>query len=600
MMRLLCNNVSLDLYNDAGLQFTHDNPLFAFDELKCERTTQFKLPRTATNDRVFSLARIPAYDGIGMRRKFDAQLQASSVVKDGYLYVSDYDGKDYNAIFVTGEYIGLQAIKNAGKVPDLIGDPRIFAYWSTFNQYGTLANFDVLQYKQLFGGNKYIPSVTMKYLIETAMSNIGASCPAIEDSYRIIPKTPKTASGALNYKDTYAESWSSSYGTTNTINNINLLNSGSAGDIFTRTAFKIRYKATNTPNYMYGYISQLICNSYDVRISFPDNFSSNYFIVSFPATAGETPHDDPAIYKEEGIYEIGCTIGVFLGDYSFNVNWSTSTKTAQGTPLAGRTIVIPKGTPFTILDWYDFEVYAGGSAGWYTPFGSEFTFYLEEDNAVQDAIIPLFGNIPNVTLVELLKTYASLIGKVLTYDSANGVQFDSLSIASWPVVYLDGSAIKRGKVTRTFGDYAQENIISFHGDDTQFASDKLKRVYSIDNDNIENTKELQVIPLSEGCLSDGNDALLLRNTEEELAPPEFTLGQTHGDRALHRVALPQNSGLKSLCDDSTQYVVSCRLTLLEYEAITPKTLIQIDGTRYVWTSRSWQKDEAQFTLAKVS
>ena len=118
-MQLLCNGVLLDLYDNAGLQFTHSNPLFAFDDLKCERTTNFKLPATPTNDRVFSLAKIPAYSGEGMRRKFTCKLQAGAVVRDGYLYVANFDGKDYNAVFVTGELVGLQRIKDLGKLSEL-------------------------------------------------------------------------------------------------------------------------------------------------------------------------------------------------------------------------------------------------------------------------------------------------------------------------------------------------------------------------------------------------------------------------------------------------------------------------------------------------
>ena len=59
MMQLVCNGSRLDLYENTDLQFMEENPLFAFDNIKCERTTSFKLPATPTNDRVFSLARIP-------------------------------------------------------------------------------------------------------------------------------------------------------------------------------------------------------------------------------------------------------------------------------------------------------------------------------------------------------------------------------------------------------------------------------------------------------------------------------------------------------------------------------------------------------------
>ena len=126
MTQLLCEGVYLDLHDDFGLQFTHKNPLFAFDKLECERTTQFKLPSTPKNDAVLGLARIPAYDGAGMKRKFAAELQAGVVVKSGYLYVSSYDGKDYAAVLVTGELVRLQAVKNAGKIADYYA-PHVYA-----------------------------------------------------------------------------------------------------------------------------------------------------------------------------------------------------------------------------------------------------------------------------------------------------------------------------------------------------------------------------------------------------------------------------------------------------------------------------------------
>lgn len=128
MMQLVCNNNVLDLYENTNIQFKHTNPLFAFDKLECERTTQFKLPSTPTNDAVFGLSRLPAYAGTGMRRKFAAQLQAGTIVKDGYLYVSDYDGKDYTAILVTGDLVSLQAVKDAGNIGNYYA-PNVTAQW---------------------------------------------------------------------------------------------------------------------------------------------------------------------------------------------------------------------------------------------------------------------------------------------------------------------------------------------------------------------------------------------------------------------------------------------------------------------------------------
>ena len=84
-MQLFCNNVRLDLYEDADIQLKKTNPAYAFGELSSERSTQFKLPATPTNDRVLALARIPAYTGNAMRVKLPARLVCGLVVREGFL-----------------------------------------------------------------------------------------------------------------------------------------------------------------------------------------------------------------------------------------------------------------------------------------------------------------------------------------------------------------------------------------------------------------------------------------------------------------------------------------------------------------------------------
>ncbi len=149
-MQLLCNGVQLDLYNDFKLQLKHINPLFAFDKLECERTTEFKLPTTPTNDRVLSLARIPAYNGVGMMVKFPAELQAGAIVMSGYMYVRQYDGKDYTAVLTVGDMVGLLRLKEAGKLPDLVGNDNatfgvIEPYGATYTLIQTLGYANRLQ-----------------------------------------------------------------------------------------------------------------------------------------------------------------------------------------------------------------------------------------------------------------------------------------------------------------------------------------------------------------------------------------------------------------------------------------------------------------------
>ena len=182
------------------------------------------------------------------------------------------------------------------------------------------------------------------------------------------------------------------------------------------------------------------------------------------------------------------------------------------------------------------------------------------------------------------------------YTDADGITFDTLDYSTWGVEYLDGRLLSKKEVKRTFADYAQKNNVLFESGESVPDKDKLSVAYTINNVNLESEKELQKIPFSEGRSNGVYDTqTLIYNAENEKALADASTGAS----TMARVPLIKNTYLQNLCTASTQFKVSARMTLFEYMQVTPKTLIQVDGTRYVWTSRSWQKNEAQFTLAKV-
>lgn len=599
MMQLLCNGVRLDLPEGSSLQFTHKNPLFAFDNMECERTTSFSLPSTPINDRVLALARVPAYDGAGMRARFTAQLVDGAVVKNGFLYVTEWNGKEYNAIFLTGEMLGLKAIKEAGKVADLLaGSALVYQKWGAASTTPTRPLFWTWKYTQKYGGANYVPAINLAALIQAAANAGNIPVAPTSGDWYMICKEPKAPYGQLSVSMT-GGSWGN-WDTQADISTLTLNNSPSISGILGIARSKIRYMATRTPNYMYGYMNQLICLDNDIQLTFPDDLDSRWVCVSFPTNCAEFPEDDPDIYKPGGA-ELPETLGVFLGDYSFRTGIGDNELIYSGEPLAGRTIDIPKGTPFILL--YPptmFDFYPQGAVGWYSMYWADPIMYnVPERKAVVGDKIALIDNLPDVTLVELMKTYAALSGKVLNYDAQNGQTYDDLSFAIWAVKDYTKWMLERKNVARSFADYAQRNIVNFKGDDTQLASDHITRVYIITNDNIEAEKVLQTIPMSEGSVNVPSTLLYLRNTAEDLAPKEFVLGVVNIDGVLERVTLPQIVGLQTLCTESTQYKISLSLTQLEYEQIMAKTLLLIDGTQYAWTERQWQKGVAQFTLAKI-
>lgn len=600
-MQLLCNGVFVDLYENTKIQFTHDNPLFAFDSLKCERTTQFKLPTTKKNDRIFALARIPAYPGEGMRRKFAAQLQDGQVIKDGYLYVSAYDGKDYAVVFVTGELIGLQQIRDAGKIADF-WQPAGSIVWSNdnvkdANTYAGQQSLALTRYKT--NDTPCHPSFDLSDVMNYAYKAITGHALTVprQRGFRLIPKElpamPKM-SVRITYAGTGANPSPTEFPTddANSITtNINVIDTS-------YTQVLLFYDRSNNDADRFWLLRQFLAKQ-TLLITFPEDFPSNYFLMSI------TPKDEDPEFNVLSPYW-------FLGGYSFTCNLQTNTIDTTGTPLAGRTIEIPSGTPFVLMssNWVTFRPNAMHTPGMVYGFDSisdtdkqyNYNLVIEgKDIAVGDTIRAV-DLLPDLTLVELFKIYAYCVGKVLMYDETNGVSFDDLDFSSWQVVNISDKLTKRGEVSRKFGDYVQHNYIRFKSGGDVPVNQTITQEYTVDNDNLESAKDIGTIPYSEGSIDvDGGYTVARFDAEDTAKHKLYADGIMFCGAAAYglRISLPKNAGLQALCDASTQIQVGARMTLYEYNQITPKTLIYVDGTEYVWTSRNWQNNEAQFTLAKI-
>ena len=729
MMRLLCDGVVLDLYDNAGLQFTHKNPLFAFDKLECERTTSLKLPCTAKNDKVLKLARIPAYDGIGMRRKFTAQLQSGSIVKDGYLYVDAFDGKDYNAIFVTGEFVGLQAIKNLGKLKDII----------TFSEVATLGGSAVspsaavgniwenVNYKR-DAGVALSPSIELDGLYNAICEKYGIEAPALPTGaagVRIVPAKVQGADNDMQFKCVIIDQQGQPT-TPEPTDDYNELTYDST--LFTEEVTDYRVRILSV--YQYFHAMQFKAKT-NLKISFPDDFPNTIYLYDL-----SEEHDDP-------------TSGHFYGDRCFTSDSSTQSEThitRYGQPWAGREVEINAGDCFTFVDeryYANFRTPNIGGGYLYTSgfmlgdqptMAVDFLLHVKTEPESGD-LARLQDNLPDITFTELLKTIAALSGRVLnylgegiinymqgdwlpltriynaTFDRASGtitstrtnntnpnsnnfriykcngttrlgtyiaikgdtgigyvsfttdfgtwnaleimfngnaqdtkVYFDITKLKNnteytlWynistidrtytgndgqvtHIVLVEGSnavtwnrwrdnrkgivfeeldvnmcgvseitdLTKRGEVKRVFADYKQNNYVQF--DDEK--ADKIITDYTIDNVNLELENNLQTIPFSEGA----NDGGMLYVYAEGEKP--FMGGNDGVSTYLTRVSLPKNAGLQNLCDMSTQFKIEVRMNLLQYTNINEKTVLLIDGIKYLWTERSWQGDVAKFTLAK--
>ena len=595
MMQLLCNGVYLDLYDNAGLQFTHSNPLFAFDELKCERTTNFKLPATPTNDRVFSLAKIPAYSGDGMRRKFTCQLQAGAVVRDGYLYVANFDGKDYNAVFVTGELVGLQRIKDLGTLRYLMPNtstPQWLTTPKNANAEGIL-NIDTVKY-HVQGEDVVNPSIRLFDILKYVLTN-----EQIDFDLSNVTKTEVMyiRGGKITVENINDYLYNEQAGKVSLAHILGLTTKVNTQATYGEfMSFEVEDMPGKYEWSLHGATAKTIQQlsfPWDAVIEMPSDLPDDYFLVT-----GD-------------LFKTSQTTGqlVFpsvrcLGDYWIRINYSGME--IEGVPLAGRKISIPANTPFMLIHKNCIEWSIPNDAGVVANIGFnaakmdayKFEVFVSLDHDfIPGENVPLKACVPDVSIISVLKLFAVQEGLILNY--ADGKIILEKNII--PEISDDvRSLTKIGEVVRTFGNYAQRNIVEFDSDIPDYM--KIRTEYDIINDNIEPKKELEKIVFSEGEQKQSSigDNIYDNFLMPEGADGDFVAYLSVGtnNEYMRRLRIEKNTDIQNLCDRSTQIKIEARMPLLQYDAIKPKTGLLVDGSTYLWTERSWQKDVAKLTLAQ--
>lgn len=610
MIRLLCRGEYLDLYDNASVQFTHDNPLFAFDELKCERTTNFKIPATPKNDLVFSISKLPAYSGEGMRRKFDAQLQMGSIVRNGFLYISNFDGKDYNSIFVTGELVGLQQITQLGKISEIMTyDEYVRAYQDIYFADNPALNNLLFAHMHYHGENgiKIQPSINVGLLIDKICAHLGVQCtgkPQGLYQMRLAVAElvlPEGENGHLHSVYTGGDPM-------NTIYPAELQRVTISQEVLTATTVTEYHNGHNNP---YGtlvdtYTSEQTAAHWktlnNITIKFPEDLDEDYFLIMVNDLV---PED-----------------ATFLGDYYFTktvIGVDNIQTVVHGEPLAGRTLELTTGTNtiFLLVKKDDYVVTCKNTyievddetvavtavrRGW--DFTSALNYNIEvyiepqQSDAGTGDIVRLQDNLPAITFTELLKGIASEYGLILSYNDDEGIKFETLDFSTYPVVELK-NLVKRGEVQRTFGKYAQRNRVVYKEDGAFLTEEQTPIFYTIDNDNIERDKDLQIIPWTNGGFYSSVQGILVYDRVGRKDFMELRANPSWANSDSLRAYIVKNTNLQSLCDASTQFKIDAHMTALEYFNITPKTLLLIEGILYTWTNRQWQADKASFTLAKL-
>lgn len=572
-MQLLCNGQYVEL-KGARLSFKRSNILFAFDSIECERSLSFDIPDTPNNDKLFRLAKEPAFAGGGMRIRYDAELQDGTVVRKGYLHITQYAKGAYKAIFVTGELLGLQSIRNAGKVSDILSPDDVIAWQASGTSYLRDELYRQYAYKRKNGSP--FGSVRLYSLLTDSLDAIGASyvLPTGDDqlSYaRIVPSEQKGfKEQAVNYQ---LHCISNPTASNPILNTISIAEAATILDTITANV-ALRQEIGMTITMLYGQVRQFKANQ-ELTLVFPEDWDDNLFIGKFLNGGSQS------IAEFE-----------FYGDRSFDADGNVT-----GDSLRGRSVTVEAGELFCIIskDCYYKGTDSGGAyyEGWFYMMNGQ---TIEGEPTMSGEItdlgqtVRLADNLPELTVVELLKIAAAISGRILYYTNST-VRLVNLDFSTWSVVDYTDSLLSVEQLQRTFADYGQRNDVVFDSGTWVREGSKVRVEYTVPNANIDAVHVLQKLPMSEG----NREGIFAEQTEDA----QMLAYAANGQPYMLQVSLPKNSNLQSLCTASTSLSVKLHMPLQEWEGLKPQILIQLRGKRYVWTEGTWQQGVATLKLSQI-
>ncbi len=574
MMRFNVGGWFLELPANFNLQLKKSNILFAFDNIALERTTSFSVPATPHNTGIFGWSNDFHYYGEKGRKRMQAQLQMDGVTRYGYLYITKYTPDAFECVFVTGELLGLSDIKALGDWSQFILPSNGVALDANVRIASSGNDYSAARVEYKTDGY-VMPSWKLASYAEMALNGAGVLADWGDvldkiESHRIVigkakgvTETPCTFTRGYLAEQTSATPY-------HVLNSTLMDDAGELVGVITNAQsdypiFKV--KTADAVQY-YGYVQQWIARQ-DLTLSFADDTPDTLFLASA---------------QMNGTF-------AFLGGYEFAVDG-----TITGEPLKGREIELQTGQTFLLISQNDYlRAGVGEFEGW-TIANETLTANVVvkgADEQPNNAYIRVKDNVPEMTIVELLKTCAALSGTILSYRAGEVVFVED--IAGGAFRELD-KPLKWESLTRGVADYAQRNTIAFKSAESVLSTEKIVATYAIDNVNIAEAKELFVLPFSEGQYSAG--MLYIGSAFDG-----YTIGTWNAEKSniyLTRVELPLNASLQSVLQQGTSIVAEVKMTEQKFDTLKNDMVLFFENAAWVWTDGVWSNGVARLSLNKVS
>ena len=587
MIYFKIDGVDLDIPKDLELSFQKKNILFSFDDIELNRSQSFTLPRSQTNDVIFQFSFRPDFDGAVTRVTHFAEMFYSGGKEDGILSCISASADGYECIFIFGELRNLRKIKEAGKISEYFDIPYSIEWGdetATHPANDLLYNnqlWSILKYKtdapesEWRNGINLLPSVRLDRLIDLCCDALSVGVdiefPEIHPRLILSDTLGRGAEVLIGYEKTVT------YGFNNSaeITLSPAIDGAEVGD-FTFQCFDVFYILFAIPIFV-----KTTARTKGIRFN-------RKMEVTFKAPTAISTNKYPVWFLDPGD-----VVTFEEGDYF---------------------TFISRDTEHAKIHYFDGKPYIYGGEGLPGYGISGFTYpesgtfgVRQLDNISYNVEYYLKDNLPDVTLIDLLKTYAHIYNRLLFYDpEENKFSFFDGNFTNTPIS-LDDRIIKLADVKRTIGTFAQKNKVECDSEDYVLDVNKYNFFYNISNETIEKEKTIVNIPFSEGnILSEGSvqyvklSDLEYTGSEWKVVAKTPTIAIAGDQPYMTRIRqLAPANDINEIFEISTTLNISVQMYLFEFLQIKPKDVFLVGGIRYAYFSATWNKNIANLVLIKI-
>lgn len=601
MIHFEYNGKKIELKEGTNLGLSFKNIYFSFDNIELSRTAQFDIPATPNNNAVFGFPHILATDGKGMRSKYEnVTLVNGSIRIVGTLVISQYANGVYKCSFLFGDKLGLIGIKNAGKLNEALGtndeEGNNVSIYSRKSDISTKTDtFGFVRYdsanitksQQLADGMNMMPFVTFKYLNKLINQDafIGTDTPLIQVGYNLTEEQKSALNNLGILIDTKMKGVYKRFKYVSPTQGAIPVELFRQEQMITKVIQFTQYSAVWGSAYVDCYESL-----YDVDMELCEDMGGASCIVM--------PYDSSI----DGAYIVGYTkeeldqaydpyvrsgskFHLRKGDYFTIVN------TGGGTYYRTN-VITPQGADY--WDWFTEEAFIDVMKS-----KVDTKVNVTDGDAQLGGSLFLTPNLPSISIVDLLKTEAYLIGATLGFRKT--LDRDTLYIEN--PYFLNGLSwdindilISENYVKRNVLDYAQTNYV-------KASNNTFSVSISQNNYNVDAEKTLYESPLT------AHDGSLMNDFEVSEEDGVKTYKRTNikggvmclqGGAILAKPTQLQGTFLPMVLQLATTIEVSVRCSFFDFNRkVKDNACVLYKSLKWAIADAKWQNDKCTMTLVEI-